>query len=150
MRRLVLFVTALLSCGCQIYTDEYNLRISNESGLLITVGKHDSVLDRVTIEKSIDSGSTECLIFGTGKRQSWASYLLEYGTISFYIYEGSIDKKFIYDYDDNNDIALLVQYEFALHDLEMLDWAFSYPPNDDMKDIKMEPPYSSFTDKTRK
>lgn len=145
MSRFFLFIITLLVCCCQTYSNDYNLLVYNDSDIFITIGTHDAGLDRVTIDKSISPRCTECLVYGTGKKQSWASYLLEYKSVSFYIYEGITDKHFINDYDDNDDIILLAKYVFTLNDMERLNWHFSYPPSDDMKDIEMYPPYSSYS-----
>lgn len=135
---------AFVIVGCQTYRDDYNLLFSNNSGRIVTIGRRDGFLDRVTLYyHPIKPYETESLIYGTGKRQSWAAYLLEYEILSIHIYEGSVDKHFIYD-DNSDDVKFLAKYQFTLQDLEKLHWAFSYPPNEAMKDVQMEPPYSTF------
>lgn len=41
----------------------------------------------------------------------------------------------------------LVCYELTFEDLVSLDFHLYYPPNEKMKNVKMDPPFSSFTDK---
>lgn len=40
--------------------------------------------------------------------------------------------------------AVIARYDVSLKDLQQNHWLFSYPPNDNMADIKMWPPYSSY------
>ncbi len=42
----------------------------------------------------------------------------------------------------------LVCYELTFEDLVSLDFHLYYPPNEKMKNVKMDPPYESFVNKT--
>ncbi len=40
--------------------------------------------------------------------------------------------------------AIMARYDIVLADLQRCQWMLSYPPNENMADIKMWPPYSSY------
>ena len=54
--------------------------------------------------------------------------------VPFYPEEGNYPPRPLYDYK-------LVCYELTFEDLVSLDYHLYYPPNEKMKNIKMEPPY---------
>ena len=39
--------------------------------------------------------------------------------------------------------AIIQRYDISLQDLQCLNWMLTYPPSENMKDIKMWPPYGS-------
>jgi len=49
-----------------------------------------------------------------------------------------------YDWDEvRNKYLILKRYDLSLDDLKLLKWTIHYPPTEEMKDMKMYPPYGS-------
>ena len=74
----------------------------------------------------------------------------ELGPQTFYLFKGELYGGFIDYADSRPDITILARYVFTLDDMIGLHWRFSYPPSEAMKDIQMEPPYSSFISETQR
>jgi hypothetical protein len=45
--------------------------------------------------------------------------------------------------DVYENYLILKRYDLSLQDLQNLDWQISYPPTEEMKDMKMYPPYNN-------
>ena len=144
MNRFYLFITALLVCSCQTYTNDYNLLLTNNSDTTITYGNlyHEN-FSRVSIDGVLAPGETRRYTCGTGKPQSWIP-IFKGGPQTFYIFKGELSGGFLDYIEPHTDITILVRYVFTLDDMIKLGWRFSFPPNEAMKDIHMEPPYESF------
>ena len=47
-----------------------------------------------------------------------------------------------YDWETiRKDYKILIRYDLSRQDLKKLDWCFYYPPTEEMKGMKMFPPY---------
>jgi hypothetical protein len=69
---------------------------------------------------------------------SWLS--LPADTLSFFIFDYEIIER--YDWQTIRDnYMILVRYDFSHADLKKLKWNIYYPPTEEMKDMKMYPPY---------
>ena len=152
MKPVFILLCCLFFCaGChRQYTADYLLTLTNDSNISITCGIQFSITDpRISLHDVVAPYASEWLRWGVEKTGSWRHPFSEHDTLTFYIFKGDIDIKYqsiIYlDYDIFTPVVL-ARYYFTLQDMECLDWKFSYPPNEAMKDIKMDPPYSSFTD----
>ena len=63
-------------------------------------------------------------------------------TLSIFIFDYDIIER--YDWQTIRDnYTILVRYDFSQKDLQKLKWCIYYPPTEEMKDMKMFPPYGS-------
>ena len=150
MKHLDLIICSLFllaSCHKQ-YTSDYLLTLTNDSDRIITCGIQYGIYSGIDLMKVVNPSESEWLRRGVEKPGSWRHPFSEHDTLTFYIFKGGFKSlPIIYDLNKGRfTYIVLARYYFTLQDMERLDWKFSYPPNEAMKDIKMDPPYSSFTD----
>ena len=141
---LVVFLCVLcVSCHKQ-YTSDYLLTLTNDSDRIITCGIQYGIYSGIDLMKVVNPSESEWLRWGGEKTESWRHPFSEYDTLSFYIFKGGFKSlPIIYDLNKGRfTYIVLARYDFSLQDMERLDWKFSYPPNEAMKDIKMDPPFS--------
>ena len=61
-------------------------------------------------------------------------------TVTFYIFNANILENTSWD-EVRSKYLVLQKYNISLKDFEFLNWVITYPPAEEMKDIKMYPPY---------
>jgi len=71
---------------------------------------------------------------------SWLS--LPADTLSFFFFDADIIERYDWQIIRDN-YMILVRYDFSQKDLQKLKWRIYYPPTEEMKDMKMYPPYGS-------
>lgn len=59
-------------------------------------------------------------------------------TLMVYIYDAELMDSKTFDHIYN---TVIQRYDLSLQDLQWLNWKISYPPSEEMKNIKMYPPY---------
>ena len=66
--------------------------------------------------------------------------LLPADTLSIFFFDPDTLAK--YDWETiRKDYKILIRYDLSRQDLKKLDWCFYYPPTEEMKGMKMFPPY---------
>ena len=143
MKLFILLLSIIFILGCQTYTDDYNMLITNNSNTAISFGNLYPVsFDRVSIDGVLMPGETCRVPCGVGKPQSWIPIFEKEGEQTIYIFQGELFSGFVDDVNNRGDISILIRYTFNLSDMIHLNWKFTYPPTEDMKDVHMYPPYS--------
>ena len=143
MKLFILLSFILVILGCQTYTDDYNMLISNNSNTVISFGiLYPVSFDRVSVAGVLMPGETCRVPCGVGKPQSWIPIFEKEGDQTIYIFQGELSSGFVDDVNNRSDISILIRYTFSLTDMIQLNWKFTYPPAEDMKNVRMYPPYS--------
>jgi len=69
-------------------------------------------------------------------------FFLPSDTLSIFFFDPDTLKK--YDWQIiREEYKILVRYDFSQKDLQRLKWCIYYPPTEEMKDMKMYPPYGN-------
>jgi len=77
-----------------------------------------------------------------GNGEKWENVFPELpkDTLSIYIF--SADALKAYDWSKVKEgYKILKRYDLSLNDLKKLNWVITYPPSEEMKDVRMYPPY---------
>lgn len=77
-----------------------------------------------------------------GRSPTWEeriSYLPK-DTLSFYIFAEDTINSYPWEVI-STEYKVLKRYDFSVQDLEMLNYKISYPPTEQMKNVRMYPPY---------
>lgn len=73
-----------------------------------------------------------------GYNLTYESYVNYYGRVLIFVFPE------YYDYSVSWERHKIVSYELSLEDFVSLDFHLYYPPNEKMKNIKMDPPFETF------
>lgn len=142
---VIIIVFCILGCGKLFGEKFYTLGVFNNTSKLIRpyLGTNPAFPDTtLPIKKpgSVKVGSA--LKFDFTSQIPWSNIISELpaDTLSIYLFDDNI-----FSSDDWADIRenykILMRYDLSIEDLERLNWKVTYPPSENMKDIKQFPPY---------
>ena len=77
-----------------------------------------------------------------GKGTPWEDRFKELpkDTLSFYIFNQDTLNTYLWE-TIRNEYKIMVRYDLSIQDLELLDYKIIYPPSEQMKNVRMYPPY---------
>ena len=145
---MILLVTSL--CKCLPWDRKYSIGLKNNTeysiGCYFALGGYygtyypDTLLptSNTYIIKEIKSGNWYSQDSGIKWEEIYSNFPKD--TMSVYVFHSDTLKKYPWD-EVGNKYMILKRYDLSLSDLKLLEWSIYYPPTEEMKDIKMYPPY---------
>jgi len=77
----------------------------------------------------------------------WDPYEILFGndfdTLMVFVFNADSLTFYGWDYAKNNNLVLQ-RYDLSLSNLQQLNWSLHFPPTEEMRDIKMWPPYGTY------
>ena len=148
MRRLLIFIVLISAVSCDVIfhrdpNGHYYFACTNTSDNTVYI---DEFSPDVSIHylfgypeefHRVDPGITNNRLCPSGRR-TYESYLRDKDILYIYVFPSYTDEAVVLD-----DFKL-VCYKLTLDDFIALDFRLSYPPDERMKDMEMDPPYNSF------
>ena len=164
MKNVIKISLVALICMATRCTDKENenchtaIRFSNNSEKnlrVVDMFTHTFFTDPLDIRKGfagiVDSKQ---FIINSGeqnnRRAMWSGICFENGfkdeyfsdTVYVYVFDAAVVDTTPWEIVAK-DYLVLKRYDLSLEDLQRLDWQVTYPPTEQMKDVKQYPPYES-------
>lgn len=149
---LVIVCLCFFLISCEKKDVHYQIWFNNNTDYCIGVFYDPYYPDTTIAYPWFPADSTECKIQPDGNRVYTNGHFKS--TFESF-FESTNDKLmfFVFDYDTIttcewqdvvDDYMVKQRYDVSLYDLNQLDWRITFPPGEEMRNIKMWPPYGTY------
>lgn len=145
--KVLLISTFIFLCACLDKTGQEFIYIMNKSNKKITVDFSKNKQDTTfycsktgrTILFTVKSNST----FELNDGDTYSGWDTNLELLTVFILDGELYEKYWQQPCDTirKYVPVLQRYQLTSDNLQQLNWTVPYPPTEDMKDMKMYPPY---------
>lgn len=153
MKKIYIVFVSLILIGCEPFTEKWDsiyLKNNSDYEICYTYDREnlrhmnypDTLIPKVKEENLFLSPLSAGYNTLITSRESWNQVIMRLpnDTLSIYIFKEATINSYPWEII-SSEYKILKRYDFSVQDLESLNYKISYPPTEQMKNVRMYPPY---------